>query len=430
MSFTYMHPADQLVMIMNRIYQYGMTTTSGGNLSIMDNDGDIWITPGSIDKGTLTRKDMICIKPSGEIIGIHKPSVELPFHKKIYETRPDIRAILHAHPPTLVAFSLARKIPMVNLLPGAREILGDVGMAKYEVPGSAILGERIAEEFAKGRRTVLLENHGVVCASEDLFRAFMAFETLDYAGRIEIGAKKIGAPRELTEAQLALDRDRRHCAMDSFIPSRHTSEELEIRRDMCTLIHRAYEQKLFTSTQGTFSHRLSDGSFLITPYRKDRKYLDAGDIVRIKSGMCESGKTPSRSVELHARIYREHPDVGAVIIAKPPATMSFAVTDAVFDSRTIPESYIMLRDVKRLPYETVADDPARISATFHEKTPAVIIDNNAAIVVGTSLLNAFDRLEVLDYSAESIIAARDIGPVVSISGDEVAQINRAFGLKE
>ncbi len=429
MSFELMHPADQLVLIMDRIYHYGMTTTSGGNLSIMDDDGDIWITPGSVDKGTLTRKDMIRVKPSGEVIGIHKPSVELPFHKKIYETRPDLKAILHAHPPTLVAFSLARKIPMVNLVPGARDLLGEVGMAKYEVPGSALLGERIADEFRKGRRTVLLENHGVVCGSTDLFTAFMAFETLDYAGRIEIGAKKIGAPRELTDIQLSLDRERGG-EMDFFIPGRHTSEERELRRDMCALIHRAYDQKLFTSTQGTFSHRLSDGSFLITPYMKDRKYLDLDDIVRIKSGMCESGKVPSRSVRLHERIYAEHPGIGAVIIAKPPAIMSFAVTDAAFDSRTIPESYIMLRDVKRLPYEAVANDPAAISAAFDEKTPAVIIDNNAVVVTGSSLLNAFDRLEVLDYSAEAIIGARDIGPVVIISDDQVREINRAFGLQE
>ncbi len=430
MSFELMHPADQLVLIMDRIYHYGMTTTSGGNLSIMDEDGNIWITPGSVDKGTLTRKDMIRVKPTGEVIGIHKPSVELPFHKMIYQTRPDLKAILHAHPPTLVAFSLARKIPMVNLVPGARDLLGEVGMAKYEVPGSALLGERIADEFRKGKRTVLLENHGVVCGSTDLFTAFMAFETLDYAGRIEIGAKKLGVPRELTDVQLSLDRERAGGAMDSFIPASHSSEERELRRDMCTLIHRAYDQKLFTSTQGTFSHRLSDGSFLITPYMKDRKYLDLDDIVRIKNGMCESGKVPSRSVLLHARIYREHPEIGAVIIAKPPAIMSFAVTDAAFDSRTIPESYIMLRDVKRLPFEAVANDPEAISAAFDEKTPAVIIDNNAVVVTGASLLNAFDRLEVLDYSAEAIIGARDIGPVVIISDDQVREINRAFGLKE
>ena len=109
MRFELLHPADQLVMIMNRIYYYGMTTTSGGNLSIKDDNGDIWITPSGIDKGNLTRADMCQVKPDGTVIGPHKPSVELPFHSEIYRRRPDLKGILHAHPPTLVAFSLARK---------------------------------------------------------------------------------------------------------------------------------------------------------------------------------------------------------------------------------------------------------------------------------------------------------------------------------
>ena len=85
MRFDLLHPADQLVMIMDRIYQYGMTTTSGGNLSIMDNEGNIWITPAGVDKGTLTRNDIICVHPDGTVVGPHKPSSEFPFHASVYK---------------------------------------------------------------------------------------------------------------------------------------------------------------------------------------------------------------------------------------------------------------------------------------------------------------------------------------------------------
>ena len=61
MNIQYIHPADQLVMFMQRIYDKGLTTMSGGNLSIRDTEGNIWITPAGIDKGTLTRKDIICV---------------------------------------------------------------------------------------------------------------------------------------------------------------------------------------------------------------------------------------------------------------------------------------------------------------------------------------------------------------------------------
>ncbi|MBR2572416.1 MAG: class II aldolase/adducin family protein [Clostridia bacterium] len=429
MRFDLMHPADQLVMIMNRIYYGGMTTTSGGNLSIRDENGDIWITPSGIDKGNLTRDDIILVKPDGTLIGNHVPSVELPFHRDIYRQRPDLKAILHAHPPTLVGFSLARIIPDIYLVPSASLFCGEVSMAAYDVPGSEGLGAKISQEFAKGYNTVMLENHGVVCGARDLFRAFMAFETLDFCGRIQIQAHKVGTPHSLTKAQVTMDSEKAHPPMDAFVSHQVTSEECAARRDMCKLIHRAYDQRLFNSTQGTFSQRMSDGSFLITPYHVDRKYIEPEDIVRIKNGMCEAGKTPSRSALLHQEIYRKHPEIGSVIIAHPPAIMAFACTDAEFDSRLIPESYIMLRDVKRLPYAASTLDVEGTAAAFSEKTPVIIISNQCVIVTGTSLLNAFDRLEVLDYSAKAIIAAKDIGPVVMISDQEVSEIEDAFHLK-
>ena len=129
MNFDMLHPADQLVMLMERIYSYGMTTTSGGNLSILDDNGDIWITPGGIDKGTLTRADIVQVKPDGTVIGIHKPSSEFPVHERIYRARPDIKGILHAHPPALVAFSIARIIPETKIIPNVAQICGSMSMA-------------------------------------------------------------------------------------------------------------------------------------------------------------------------------------------------------------------------------------------------------------------------------------------------------------
>lgn len=429
MNFSLMHPADQLVMIMDRIYNYGMTTTSGGNLSIKDENGDIWITPSGIDKGSLTRNDINCVKPDGTILGPHKPSVELPFHKHIYELRPDLHGIVHAHPPTLVAFSLARKIPDTNLVPNAKLVCGDVAIAKYEVPGSEALGANIAEKFAEGHNTVILENHGVVCGSTDLFSAFKAFETLDFCGRLEIDAKKLGSPRTLTDAQISMESQKAHPHIDAFVPHVFSSEEKAGRREMSELVHRAYRQKLFTSTQGTFSMRLSDGSFLVTPYEKDRMYIEAEDIVRIKNGMCESGKTPSRACMLISKIFDKHPEINSVIIAHPPAIMAFAVTDAEFDSRTIPESYIMLRNVQRAPYASSTIDEEGTAKKFGDATPVLVVDNKCVIVTGKSLLNAFDRLEVLEYSAKAVIACRDIGEIVQISDKEVDDIEVAFNLK-
>ena len=78
MNINYIHPADQLVMFMQRIYDKGLTTTSGGNLSIMDDDGNIWITPAGVDKGTLNRGDIICVKPEAPASAPTSPLLSCP----------------------------------------------------------------------------------------------------------------------------------------------------------------------------------------------------------------------------------------------------------------------------------------------------------------------------------------------------------------
>jgi len=427
-NFELLHPAQQIVMAMERIYGYGMTTTSGGNLSILEENGDLWITPGGVDKGSLTPDDIIHVAPDGKLTGPHRPSVELPFHQLIYRRRPDIRAVVHAHPPALIAFSIARKIPNTFLVPNIRQVCGDVGLAPYGLPGSADLGEKIAQVFADGCNAVVLENHGVVVGAPDLFKAFESFETLDFCARLEIDARRIGAPRGLSERDVQLSTQKQDVRMEEFTPAGHSSRERAVRREMCELIHRACDQKLFTATQGTFSQRLEGGAFVITPYHADRKYLEPEHLVRIEGNRREAGKVPSRSVPLHQQIYAQQPHVNSVIIAHPPSIMAYAVTAEQFDSRTIPECYLMLREVARLPFGATFLDPAKTAAVFTPRSPLALVQNDCVVVTGASLLQAFDRLEVAEYSAKALIGCRPLGAVVMIDRAQVGELEKAFGL--
>lgn len=395
----------------------------------MDDNGDVWISPAGIDKGSLNRKDIVCMKADGSVEGIHRPSSEYPFHKTVYARRPDLRAILHAHPPALVAFSIVRKIPEANLIPDVHEICGQVGIAEYGVPGSDELGAKIARVFAGGINTVLLENHGIVVGAENLFKAFMAFETLDFSARLEISAKRMGAIMPLGREQLALAAQKKQPSMPTYTASAPGSAERAARREMVELIHRAYDQRLVSSTQGTFSRRLDGDNFIITPFNLDRKYLESEDLVRVQGTKVEEGKNPSRSVLLHRRIYEKHPSVNSVIIAHPPSMMVFAVTDALFDSRTIPESYILLRNIPLLPFGIDFTDREKTADVFSAKTALAIIKNNCIIATGTTLLNAFDRLEVAEYSAKAILSAHSLGEIVKINGEQVAELEKVFHLE-
>lgn len=431
MNFEMLHPADQIVTIMNRLYYYGMTTTTGGNLSIKDSDGNVWISPSGVDKGSLRREDIMMIKPDGTIIGHHKPSVEYPFHLAIYKKRKDLSAVLHAHPPALVAFSIARIIPETSIIPDAKILGGQINYAGYAVPGSTELGDNISAEFEKGVNTVMLENHGVVIGAKDLFSAFMNFETLDYCARVQINAATIGGTlNRITPKHMEIFKQKTQPKMEEFTTTIRSAEELAARRDMCELIKRAYGNQLFTSEQGTFSCKLSDGSFIITPFGKDRMYLEPEDLVRIKDGKCEAGKVPSRSVTLHKAMYDNDPEIKTIIVAHPPYMMAFAVTDKQFDARLIPESYIALRHVKKYSFGSTFMQPEMLAKEISMSNPVAIIENDCLIAAGTSLLNAFDRLEVMEYSAKSLVEASAIGAgVVKISDSEVEEIETKFNLK-
>ena len=107
--------------------------------------------------------------------------------------------------------------------------------------------------------------------------------------------------------------------------------------------------------------------------------------------------------------------------------MAFAITDAGFDPRTIPESYILLRDIKKLPYGNIYN-PATISGELDAAHPALMVENNCVLVTGNSLLQAFDRLEVLEATAHSLINASALGTVDRITDEEVEDLKKAFNL--
>jgi L-fuculose-phosphate aldolase len=426
MERSFLHPRDEILEAMERIYLYRMTTTSGGNLSIREPEGDVWITPARVDKGGLRREDIVLVRADGTGEGHRTPSSELPLHQAIYRARPDVRGIVHAHPVALVAFSLARSVPDTRLFHQARQVCGAGGFAPYELPGSEALGKTVAATFQQGYDCVILENHGVVTAGADLQEAFRRFETFEFTGKTIIKARLSGGEvRYLSQDQIDLARGRTG-AMPGFHRGAPSSQEKELRRRLCDFVRRAYRQRLFISTQGSFSARLNAHSFLITPYRVDRGAIAAEDLVLVEDGKAEAGANPSRAANIHDAIYRAHAHVGAVINAYPVNATAFSVTGGGIDTRTIPESYIVVRHPGVAPYGLQFEDPQAIAAMLSANQPALILENDGVLVTGADVLEAFDRLEVLESTAEALINSRAVGDLSPMPPEVIFELERVF----
>jgi L-fuculose-phosphate aldolase len=428
MRFSLLHPRDQLVAVMERIYRQGMTTLSGGNLSVLDRSGDLWITPAGVDKGTLVPRDIMRVRADGTVEGPHRPSSEYPFHRAIYARRPDLHAVLHAHPPALVSFSIAHQIPDTRIIPQANRVCGAVGYAPYALPGSEQLGTNIAATFAQGHDVVLLENHGIATGGASLLEAFQRLETLDFCARTLIQAHGLGSFSTLTDAQLALF-DRRQNVLPEFEPAYHSSRERELRGQIVEIVHRACDRSLMISTEGVVSARLDEARFLITPTGMDRRSVEIEDIVLIDGGRREADKLPSRSVGLHQAIYRQHAEVGSVITAQAPNATAYAIASTRFDTKTIPESYILLRDVPRVPFGVFYETPEQAAAQVSARTPVLLAENDCVLAAGATVLQAFDRLEVAEFSARALIdTATKLGTLAPIGDGEIQDLTTAFGL--
>jgi L-fuculose-phosphate aldolase len=402
-----------------------MTTTSGGNLSIRETNGDVWITPAKVDKGTLSAADMVVVRADGSVEGRHPASSELPLHQAIYRARPDLQGIVHAHPVALVAFSLAHQVPNTRLFHQTWSVCGEPGFAPYAQPATAALGDSAAAAFARGHDCVILENHGVVTAGPTLQQAFRRFETLEFTGKTIIKARLLGREvRFLNDAEI--ESGEQLTKVQTFSREAHTDAEIRLRGQLRDFVHRAYRFRLFISTQGSFSARLSGSSFVITPSNVDRETLAAEDLVLVERGRAEAGAEPSRATALHDAIYRRHSHVGAIINAYPVNATAFSVTGAELETRTIPESYLVVRKPGTASCGMQFRNPDAIAALLSPQQPALIIESGGVLVTGRDVLEAYDRLEVLESTAEAIIHARALGPMTPMPDCVIRELELAF----
>src|SRR5262249_60702902 len=124
--------------------------------------------------------------------------------------------------------------------------------------------------------------------------------------------------------------------------------------------------------------------------------------------------------------YGGHPERRAIVTACPVNATAFSVTAAALDTRTIPESYVFLRQVRRVPYGVQFGDGRELAERTTLRDPALLLENDGVQVCGTSVLDAFDRLEVLESTAEAMINSRPLGAMVPMSDAVIAELEHAF----
>src|SRR6476619_7441594 len=188
---------EQMCDIGRRIWLKGFCAGNEGNHSYRLSEDRILCTPSLISKGNLKPDDICTVDLEGkQVAGKRKRTSEILMHLAIYKARPDVKAVIHSHPPHATAFAIADIELPTCIHPEAEVFLGPVKTAKYVTPGDTRLGESI-KPFIKESNTILLGNHGVVCYGPDLEDAYYKLEIVDAYARILLLTKQLGSVRPL-----------------------------------------------------------------------------------------------------------------------------------------------------------------------------------------------------------------------------------------
>lgn len=180
-----------------RLYSRGLVAGNDGNLSVRVGSDALWTTPTAVSKGTMTEAMLVKVTLDGTILeGSYRPSSELKLHLRLYQERPDLGAVLHAHPPAATSFAAAGLPLNRPVLQEAVLQLGEVPLVPYALPGSEALAEGVVP-YVQGTRALLLEFHGAVTWGNSLEQALFRMETLEQYATVTLHLRTLGVTREL-----------------------------------------------------------------------------------------------------------------------------------------------------------------------------------------------------------------------------------------
>jgi len=184
------------------MYSRGHVVASEGNLSVRLDEQRILVTPSGSCKGRLKLEELLVTDLSGEVVcGTGRPSSEMLMHLLYYRSRPDVRAICHAHPPTATGFATAGRALEEPVLPEVIVGLGKIPLAPYGTPGTWEVCAGL-EALVHNYDAVLLQNHGVVTCGPDLGTAYQRMETVEQFARVMLIAELLGGAHLLPRAEV------------------------------------------------------------------------------------------------------------------------------------------------------------------------------------------------------------------------------------
>lgn len=192
---------EEILRMGRMLYERNLLVGLDGNLSVRLSDTEVLCTKSGCHKGLLRDEDIVVVDISGNLVrGAGRPTSEMAMHLACYHNRPDVQAVIHAHPPICVAFTIAGLSLEPAILPEVVVTLGSIPTLPYQTTGTEVLAEQVGEAV-RLKDAVLLERHGAVCVGKNLLEAFCRLEVIEHTARIVMHARTLGVVQTLDPAE-------------------------------------------------------------------------------------------------------------------------------------------------------------------------------------------------------------------------------------
>ena len=195
---------EQICDICHKMWQLGWVAANDGNVSVKLEDGTFFATPTGISKSFITPEKLVKINEKGEVLeGLagYKPSSEIKMHLRCYRERPDVTAVVHAHPPTATGYAVAGKSLDEYSMIDTVIAIGSIPLTPYGTPSTEEVPEAIAP-YLQEHDVLLLQNHGALTVGADLITAYYRMETLELFAKISLTAHLLGGAQEIPRPQI------------------------------------------------------------------------------------------------------------------------------------------------------------------------------------------------------------------------------------
>jgi len=194
---------QEIVAVCRRLYEKGLIAGPDGNVSVRLGSGVILVTPAAMSKVDVTPDDLVEVSMDGaRISGYREPSSEVQLHVRLYARRPDVQAVVHAHPPVATGFAVAGEGFETDVLPELVYQMGRVPLVPYATPGTLAVADAF-EPFIAGHDAFLMANHGATTIGPSLLIAHQRMESVEHSARILLAARLLGRVTELSTEQVA-----------------------------------------------------------------------------------------------------------------------------------------------------------------------------------------------------------------------------------